>query len=113
MGYVREATYILQRLPGKKIYIPDNWTESKMRVFAKFDKKFLSRFVVYQNAKFDVNRIKDSYIVTNINPYTYICRKDYPPFMANPPQKWKLVKTIKMDNYGIFTKFEPRIYSCQ
>ena len=113
MGYVREATYILQRMPGKKIYIPDNWTESKMRVFAKFDKHFLSRLVIYQDAKFDVNKIKDSYIVTDINPYTYICRMNYPPFMANPPQKWKLVKTIKMDNYGIFTKFEPRIYSCQ
>jgi hypothetical protein len=113
MGYVREATYILQMMPEKKIYIPDNWTESKMRVFAKFDKNFLRRLVIYQDPKFDVNRIKDSYIVTNINPYTYICRMNYPSFMANPPQKWKLVKTIKMDNYGIFTKFEPRIYSCQ
>ena len=112
MGYVREATYILQRMPEKKIYIPDSWTESKMRVFAKFDEHFLSRLVIYQDAKFDVNKIKDSYIVTDINPYTYICRMNYPPFMANPPQKWKLVETIKMDNYGIFTKFEPRIYSC-
>jgi hypothetical protein len=113
MGYVREATYILQMMPDKKIYIPDNWTESKMRVFAKFDKNFLRRLVIYQDPKFDVNRIKDSYIVTNINPYTYICRMNYPPFMANPPKNWKLVKTIKLDNYGFFTKFEPRIYSCQ
>jgi len=113
MGYVREATYILQRMPEKKVYIPDNWTESKMRVFAKFDKHFLRRLVVYQDAKFDVNKIKDSYIVTDINPYTYICRKNYPPFMTNPPKNWKLVKTIKLDNYGFFTKVEPRIYLCE
>jgi 4-amino-4-deoxy-L-arabinose transferase-like glycosyltransferase len=123
MGYVREAVFFLQKLQDKKIYIPDFWTLSKFKFFAGYDDKFVDRLVVYEcdairceNKLYsNGDYIKDAYVVTYVSPYTFINtrnknQKIYPSFMISPPAKWKRLTTIHLENYGIFGKFEPKIF---
>lgn len=123
MGYVRETVAFLQSVEKKNIYIPDHWTTSKFSFFAGYDDAFINRLKVYEcsnnhcsDRHYDTGEyIKDAYVVTFVNPYTYINsrntgRKNYPAFMSTPPAHWRLVKTIELPNYGIFSKFKPQIY---
>ena len=123
MGYVRETVAFLQSAEKKTIYIPDHWSLSKFSFFANYDDAFIKRLDVYECSQINCSNryydrgeyIKDAYVVTFVNPYTYInttnaSRKIYPAFMSSPPAHWRLVKTIELPNYGIFSKFKPRIY---
>ena len=124
MGYVRETVAFLQSAEEKTIFIPDNWTLSKFSFFCGYDDAFIKRLDSFEcssqmncsNKYYDRGEyIKDAYVVTFVNPYTYINtantnRKIYPSFMSSPPAHWRLVKEIELPNYGIFTKFKPRIY---
>ncbi len=123
MGYVRETVHYLQSAGGKTVYIPDNWSLSKFSFFAGYDDAFADSLEVYECSRINCSNshydrgdyIKDAYVVTFVNPYTYINtrsagRKIYPSFMSSPPAHWRLVKTIELPNYGIFSKFKPQIY---
>jgi 4-amino-4-deoxy-L-arabinose transferase-like glycosyltransferase len=123
MGYVRETVNFLLQQPAKMIYIPDGWSLSKFKFFAGYDEEFCKRLVVYdcQWKKCDgdyINRgeyIKDAYVVTYVSPYTYINTRNktqniYPTFMTSPPSDWKLLKTVNLSNYGIFSRFAPQVY---
>ncbi|MCK4491528.1 MAG: glycosyltransferase family 39 protein [Candidatus Altiarchaeales archaeon] len=117
MGDVREtAQFIYGSLP-RTIYLPDQWCVSKIKFFFRYNKTYTQNLKVYHCAVIDCNNeyfnkgqhISDAYVVTWLNPYTWTNR-DYPEFMRNPPENWKLLKTIKLKNYGIFEKYDPKIY---
>jgi 4-amino-4-deoxy-L-arabinose transferase-like glycosyltransferase len=123
MGYVRETVQYLQSAGKKTVYIPDNWSLSKFSFFAGYDDAFIDNLEVYECSRINCSDkyydrgeyIKDAYVVTFVNPYTYINsrnagQKIYPAFMSSPPAYWQLVKTIELPNFGIFNKFKPRIY---
>lgn len=118
MGYLRETTNYLKTLPEKTIYIPDVWTISKFKFFSKYDDSFISRLKVYNcniinctdeyyaSGKF----IHGAYVVTQVNPYTYINKHDYPRFMNSPPANWILLKNISLQTIGLFSNFNPKVY---
>ena len=123
MGYVQETVAFLLSTKEGKIYIPDHWSLSKFNYFFGYADSFIHRLHIYEcdvidctNAYYDKGEyIKDAFVVTFVNPYTYIntrnaSRKSYPAFMSSPPAHWRLVKTIELPHYGIFSKFKPRIY---
>jgi len=123
MGYLRESVNYLVSLTPKKVYVPDFWTISKFKFFSGYNDDFVKSLVVYEcnainceSSFYDRGEyINGAYIVTFVNPYTYIntkrtSKKIYPSFMTSPPPHWKLLKTIHLKNYGIFNEFEPKIY---
>ncbi len=118
MGYIREAVYFLKGTSNKTIYIPDPWTISKFKFFSKYDENFINRLKVYDCNTIDCKNyfynsgkfIRDAFVVTELNPYTYINPYSYPEFMLNPPKDWILLKNISLNTIGIFSKFNPKIY---
>ncbi|MCM8808116.1 MAG: glycosyltransferase family 39 protein [Candidatus Omnitrophica bacterium] len=118
MGYIRETVNYLRKLPEKTIYIPNGWDISKFKFFSQYDDSFISRLRIYEcgfiNCSDDFNNngefITDSYVVTQVDPYTYINKDSYPKFMTTPPNKWLLLTNISLPTLGIFSNFNPRIY---
>ena len=123
MGYVRETVAFLQNSEKKRVYIPDTWSFSKFSYFAGYDNAFVDSLKVYECSEINCSDkyynngeyIADAYVVTFVSPYTYINtrntnQKVYPSFMSSPPAHWRLLKTIELSNYGIFSKFKPQIY---
>jgi hypothetical protein len=118
MGYIKETVYFLKDTANKTIYIPDPWTISKFKFFSQYDENFINRLKVYDCSMIDCRNyfyssgkfIKDAFVVTELNPYTYINPHSYPEFMVNPPKEWILLKNISLNSIGIFSKFNPKIY---
>jgi len=48
--------------------------------------------------------------VVDANQYTYVNPNAYPDFMRKVPNNWILLKTIEIENVGIFERFKPKIY---
>lgn len=118
MGTVRESAAFIETLPLKNIYIPNSWDISKLNFYFKYNKNYIQKLKVYECGTIDCNNgsydngsyILDSYVITWIDPYTWINKGQYPEFMKNPPESWKLLKTIDLENYGIFENYKTKIY---
>ncbi|MCD6367490.1 MAG: glycosyltransferase family 39 protein [Candidatus Aenigmarchaeota archaeon] len=118
MGTLRESAYFLEKMPLKTIYIPDGWDISKLKFYFRYNETYIQNLKIYEcgfincsdpyynNGSF----IHDSYVITWLDPYTWINRHQYPDFMKNPPENWKLLKEINLKNYGIFAKYKTRVY---
>lgn len=118
MNDIQEAAEFIETLPIKTIYVPDVWSISKLKFFFKYNETFVNNLKVYQCFGINCNDtyydngtyISDAYVISWLNPYTQIVTNNYPNFMKNPPEDWKLLKTIKLENYGIFDEYDPKIY---
>lgn len=118
MGDIREITYFIKTLPNKKVYIPNDWDVSKLSFYFQYDDNYIKNLEVYECGKIKCNEprykygdyITDSYVVTWIDPYTWINREQYPEFMKTHPEYWKLLKTIESERYGILENYKTKIY---
>jgi len=118
MNYIKLTVEYLENLPLKIIYIPDGWSISKLKFFFKYNDTFVNNLKVYDCLTINCNisyydngtYITDAYVVTWLNPYTYINQNSYPNFMKNPPENWLLINSIKLENLGIMNKYNPKIY---
>ncbi len=118
MGYVRETAQLISLLPSKTVYIPNHWAESKLKFFLRYNKTLTKRLKIfscnlincsdpfYGNGKF----IHDAYIVVYLTPYEVLVRTDYPKFLDQQPSSWVLIKKIKLKNYGIFKRYNTKIF---
>jgi len=117
MGYLREAAYFLKGLQLKNIYIPDRWTISKFKFFFGYNDTIVNRLRVYECNEINCmdelynsgKYIHDSYVVTQVSPYSFI-NNDYPGFMLSPPNNWILLKNITLETIGLFSKYNPCVY---
>jgi len=115
MGLVREQAYFLKTLPEKTIYVPDHWHLVRLSFFLGYKNESLIKPYdcswincsdeFYNSGKF----ISDAYVI-DANQYTYINPNTYPDFIRKVPSNWILLKTIEIENRGIFEKIKPRIY---
>jgi len=119
MNDIQYTAEFIQGLDHKPIYVPDEWSVSKLKFFFKYDDIYINNLRVYECGRIDCKDpyynngeyISDAYVVTWLNPYNEInIGFAYPEFMRNPPSDWILLKTIKLKNYGIFEKYDPMIY---
>jgi 4-amino-4-deoxy-L-arabinose transferase-like glycosyltransferase len=119
MNDIQETAEFIETLPIKTIYVPDVWSISKLKFFFKYNDTFVNNLKFYECSSINCNSsfydngtyISNAYVVTWLNPYNYINQNiTYPNFMKNPPENWKLLKIIKLKNYGIFEKYDPKIF---
>ena len=54
--------------------------------------------------------INDSYVVTFMDPYSWLNLEGYPNFVKNLPDHWKLIKTIELERFGFLENYQTKIY---
>ncbi len=121
MGDIREAAEFLQTQPAKDIYVTTGLFNHKAQFFFKYNKNYTERIKYFNCDEINCNNpfydsgeyISDAYVILESTPYwiNQIENEGYLPyFCKNPPDEWILIKEIDIPNYGIFKKYNPRIY---
>ena len=120
MGDVRETVEYLQSLPPKTIYVSHPEFIYKSKYFFRYNETYLNNIKLFNCDEIDCDNfsydagdfISDSYVVIKVLPYWKVWKDSlgFPSFFFNPPKNWVLLKEIKLDNYGIFKEYNPKIY---
>jgi len=117
-GGIRESTNYIKELPKKNIYVPNPYDEWRIDFYLGYDEDYGDLIKFYRCDFIDCDDpyynygdfIKDSYVVTYMDPYSWLNEVAYPEFMKNPPKHWKLLKIIDLERFGFLENYQTKIY---
>ncbi len=118
-GDIREAYNFLKDLPPRKIYTNIGYGD-RLKFFFGFEESAINAYncaVIdcssdyYNSGKY----IKDAYVILYPDADPLFRKGDYPQFVFDPPNNWRLLKIIDLEppikhNYLHIKEYNPEIY---